>query len=89
MEIVFRSFCLDNFEHWQVFHDDAQILRFLNNLQEFSENQFNWQGEGEEEDDGEVKIEDLLDNKIPHGVVPLERMFNRHDMYKKKGRRST
>jgi hypothetical protein len=67
-----------------VFHDNAQILRFQNNLWEFSKNQVNWQAkEEEEENEGGVKIEEFRGNKIPYGVVPLERIFNRHDMYKK------
>lgn len=32
MKIIFRPFVLDNYEHWQFFHDDAQVIRFLNNL---------------------------------------------------------
>jgi hypothetical protein len=32
---------------------------------------------------GNYEIEDLPNNRIPQGVVPLETMFNRHDMYKK------
>jgi hypothetical protein len=40
-----------------------------------------WQGE---DDVSEVEFENLLDNKIPQGVVPLERIFSRHDMYKRK-----
>ena len=27
------------FEHWQIFHYDAKIIQFLNNLQEVLENQ--------------------------------------------------
>jgi len=66
MEIIFRTSVPDNFEHWQVFHDDAQILRFLNNLQDFSKKQVNWQEE--EDDDNAVNFENLPDNRIPHGV---------------------
>jgi hypothetical protein len=64
-----------------VFHHDSQIVYFLNNLKELSENQINWQGETENE---ELEIEDLPNNSIPKGVVPLERIFDRHDMYKGK-----
>ena len=36
LEINFRPFVPDNVEHWQVFKDDEQILRFINNIDEFS-----------------------------------------------------
>lgn len=81
MEILFRPYVPNNFEHSQVFRDDTQIIRFLNNLQEFSKNQVNWQGEDERET---IRIEDFPNNRIPRRVVLLERMFNRHDMYKDK-----
>jgi hypothetical protein len=31
-----------------------------------------------------LRVEDLLNDTLPKGVVPLERMFDRHDMYKEK-----
>ena len=37
LEVNFRLSVPDNLEHWQVFRDDKQIIRFLNNLQEFSD----------------------------------------------------
>jgi hypothetical protein len=36
MEILFRPSIPDNFEHWQVFEDDDQILRFMENNREFT-----------------------------------------------------
>jgi hypothetical protein len=33
-----------------------------------------------------LKIEELKDNKFPKGLVPLEKIFDRHDMYKKEER---
>jgi hypothetical protein len=35
LEINFRPFIPDNIEHWQVFRDDEQILKFINNIDEF------------------------------------------------------
>jgi hypothetical protein len=29
-------------------------------------------------------LEQLRDNKIPYGLVPLKKRFERHDMYKEK-----
>jgi len=37
MEIIFKVSTPDNCEHWQVFNNDAQIIRFMNNLQEFAQ----------------------------------------------------
>ena len=36
LEINFRPSVSNNMEHWQVFRDDEQILRFIHNVQEFS-----------------------------------------------------
>jgi hypothetical protein len=46
LEIIFRPSIPDNIEHWQVFDNDAQIIRFMNNLQEFVENEIDWREEG-------------------------------------------
>jgi hypothetical protein len=32
LEIMFRPSILDNFEHWKIFDNDSQIIRFMNNL---------------------------------------------------------
>jgi hypothetical protein len=45
MEAIFKPYVLYNVENWKFFHDDAQIIRFLNNFQEFAQYQINWQGE--------------------------------------------
>jgi ribonuclease HI len=37
LEIIFRPSVPDNVDHWQVFRDDKQILRFIHNVQEFSD----------------------------------------------------
>jgi hypothetical protein len=39
LEIIFRPSIPNNVKHWQVFDDNAQIIRFVNNLQEFVENE--------------------------------------------------
>jgi len=35
MEVLFRPFVPDNLEHWQVFEDDDQTIRFMENNKEF------------------------------------------------------
>jgi ribonuclease HI len=36
LEIIFRPSIPNNIDHWQVFKDDEQILRFIHNVKEFS-----------------------------------------------------
>jgi hypothetical protein len=49
-------------------------------VQQFAENQINWQGEFHEE----VEVIKLKDNKFPEGVLPFVKIFDRYDMYKRK-----
>ena len=62
-------------EHWQVFHDDEQILKFIHNIEEFSNFNVSFQEEGKEYQ-GEG---DQFDNPVPRGLVGLEQFFVRHD----------
>ena len=48
LEINFRPFVPDNVEHWQVFKDDEKILRFIHNVNEFSNFRVNEQEENKE-----------------------------------------
>ena len=48
LEIKFRPSVPDNVEHWQVLKDDEQILRFINNIDEFSNFKANEQEQGKE-----------------------------------------
>ena len=75
LEIIFIPAVPDNIEHWQVFHDDSQIINFLNNINEFVECDIDWKTE----EDKDVEIVDLASNVIPRGVIPLEIFFNRDD----------
>jgi hypothetical protein len=36
LEIIFRPSVPNNIDHWQVFKDDEQVLRFIHNVKEFS-----------------------------------------------------
>jgi hypothetical protein len=74
MEVIFRQ-SLPN--KWQIFNDDAQILRVQHNMHEFSNSQINFLAESMN-----LRVEYLPNDTHPKGVVPLERMFDRHDMYK-------
>jgi ribonuclease HI len=80
LEIIFRPSFPDNIDHWQVFKDDEQVLRFIHNVKEFSGFNVSYKEEGKEyvEEDNSIK------NLVPRGIVALENIFDRHDMYKKK-----
>ena len=48
LEINFIPSVPDNMEHWKVFHDDEQILKFIHNIEEFSNFNVNFQEGGKE-----------------------------------------
>ena len=76
----FRPSVPGNLEHWQVFRDDKQIIRFLNNLQEFSDFSVSYKEEGK----NYVAIDEPIRNTVPRDLVALEQIFDRHDMSKTK-----
>jgi hypothetical protein len=79
VEVNFRPSLPDNLEHWQVFENDSQLLCFLQNEGEFSEARINLLAEKES-----IEIIDVADEPLPKGIVPLENLFDRNDMYKGK-----
>jgi len=80
LEINYRPSVPDNIDHWQVFRDDKQILRFIHNVQEFLSFNVSYKEEGNEY----PKVEDPIKNPVPRGIIALEQIFDRHDMHKKK-----
>jgi hypothetical protein len=48
LEIIFRPSIPDNIDHWQVFKDDEQVLRFIHNVNEFSNFNVSYKEEGKE-----------------------------------------
>lgn len=77
MEIIFRTYIPDNSEHWQVFDDEKQVIRFLDNLDEFE----NFRIDSKE--DGSNDHKDII-NPTPRNVVSLEQHFDRHGATKMK-----
>ena len=75
MEVIFRPSVLDNSEHWQVFNDEKQVIRFLNSLDEFEDFRI------VSEEDGSLNHEHII-NPTPRNVVALEQHFDRHDATK-------
>ena len=66
--------------HCQVFRDDEQILRFIHNVQEFSNFNVSFQEEGKEyQGKGNQSS-----NPVPCGLVALEFFFDRQDRHKNK-----
>lgn len=80
MDILYRPSILNKFYYWKVFDDDAQVEIFMKNNGEFIDNKVSWKNMSEV-----CELIDLLkSNKILKGLVPLEWIFDRHDMYKHK-----
>ena len=52
-EVNFRPSVPDNVDHWQVFRDDKQILRFIHNVQAFSVFNDSYKEEGKEYEESE------------------------------------
>ena len=65
-------------ENWKVFHDDEQILKFIHNIEEFSNFNVSFQEEGKEYQGKGYQFNNL----VPHGLVSLEHIFDRHDRRK-------
>jgi ribonuclease HI len=81
MEVLFRPSVPDNLEHWQVFEDDDQIIRFMENNKEFTDTQINFLAESMD-----LEVINLQNNTLPKGCIPLEDLFDIHDVFK--GRRT-
>jgi hypothetical protein len=79
MEVLFRPSIPDNLEHWQVFEDDDQIIRFMENRKEFTDTQVAFLV-----DSMDFEIINLQNNTLPKGCIPLENLFDRHDVFKGK-----
>ena len=77
MEIIFRPSVPDNSEHWQVFNDEKQAIRFLNSLDEFENFRISSKEDGSEDHD------DII-NPTSRNIVALEQHFDRHDATKLK-----
>jgi ribonuclease HI len=88
IQVRHRPSLPDNVKFWKVFEDDAELTRFLAVVDEFAELQID---QDNEHDDGDEQpklknkiaaheIVQLSTNKIPKGLVPLERLFDSNDV---------
>jgi ribonuclease HI len=79
MEVLFIPFVPDNLEHWQVFEDHDQIIRFMEKSKEFTDSQVAFL-----DDFMDLEVINLQSNTLPKGCVPLENLFDKHDVFKGK-----
>jgi hypothetical protein len=79
VEVIFRPSVPDNMNHWQVFDDDKQVIKFLTHMHEFSDFGINTINEG-------CNYTENVDNvrTPPRRVVSLERDFDKLDGHKQK-----
>ena len=80
MEINFRPSILNNVDHWKVFKNDEQLLRFIHNLQEFEGGNISYHQEGKEYQE----CEDNVRNQILSSLIAFENLFDRQDHHKNK-----
>lgn len=90
VEVLFRPNVPDNVEAWQVFNNDKQIQAFMEGSNQFADQYF----EGNPsacrkislDSRKELKLgeEQLKGNKIPHHLISLEKLFERHDAFIRK-----
>jgi hypothetical protein len=79
VEVIFRPSVPNNMDHWQVFDDDKQMVKFLLHIHEFSDLNISMKEEGcnYTKNDDEVKAP-------PKRVASSKRDFDRQDGHKQK-----
>jgi hypothetical protein len=77
VEVIFKPSVLDNMDHWQIFDDDKEVIRFFTQIQEFSDFNVNEKEEGcnYTEDDNKV-------SPVPRHLIAQETIFDRQDGHK-------
>jgi hypothetical protein len=73
---------------WKVFEYDAELTRFLGVIDEFADLQIDLENEHDEKTEkpkliskiGAHEIVQLSTNRIPKGLVPLEKLFDHNDV---------
>jgi ribonuclease HI len=79
MEVIFQPSVPNNVDHWQVFDDDKQMVKFLTRMHEFSDLDIGIKEEGCNYTGNDDKIKEP-----PMRVVSLERDFDKKDGHKQK-----
>jgi ribonuclease HI len=70
MEVLFRPSIPDNLEHWKVFEDDDQMIRFMENNKEFTDTQVAFLA-----DSMDLEIISLQNDTLPKGLYSSSRTF--------------
>jgi len=83
VEVKIRPAVPENICSWQVFNDDRDLLKFLHCIDEYENQEIDFQAFVETIDGKETlvgkEIIQLRTNKIPRGLVALERAFDSKD----------
>lgn len=85
MELVVVPIVPNNIKNIWVFQDDQQILEFIMNARIFNKKSINEQEEKIEESD-ELGILNLKTNSISKGMVALERIFDKDEHARERGK---
>jgi hypothetical protein len=88
IEVKYKPSIPDNVKHWKVFEDDLEIKRFVEVVDEFSTLHIDQDHDSESNTHDDVFLEkisnhhivQLPSNRIPKGLVPLERIFDNNDV---------
>ena len=88
IQVKYRPSLPDNVKFWKVFEDDAELTRFLGVIDEFSDLEIDEDNEHEQKSKnpkfrrklGAHEIVQLSTNKIPKGLIPLEKLFDSNDV---------
>jgi ribonuclease HI len=88
IQVKYRPSLPDNVKFWKVFEDDTELTRFLAVIDEFADLQIDQENEHDHEvEEPKFKrkiaaheIVQLSTNRIPKGLVPLERLFDKNDV---------
>jgi len=91
VEVKYRPSILDNVKHLKIFEDDLDIKRFLETVEEFSALYIDQDHDDTKSPHADIflnkiadhKIVQLPSNHIPKGLVILERLFDRNDVFVK------
>ncbi|HEX4849368.1 MAG TPA: hypothetical protein VFV08_01115 [Puia sp.] len=83
IEVKIRPAIPENICSWQVFNDDRDLLKFLHCIDEYENQEIDFHAFVETIDGKETlvgkEIIQLKTNKIPRGLVALERVFDSRD----------
>lgn len=85
IELVSRPSISDNWDHCQIFNDDNHIINFLEIKYNFNNIYFEGRkcsaldSSSDRESEQKEEILQLKCNKIPKGLVSLQKLFDKHD----------